>query len=111
MFSLTDPGKFETIILNILTNAIKNTETGGVWIDYGIDKQMFFIEIRDSGIGISEDNIQHVFKRFYRGDDSKGIGLGLAIVRELVDIMAGHIDLKSSAGEGSTFKIWLPLKA
>ena len=104
----TDPAKLETIIQNIISNAIKNTEKGGVWIDYGFEKQMFFIEVRDSGAGIPEDKIPLVFKRFYRGDESRGIGLGLAIVKELVDVMAGRIDLKSAMGEGSTFKVWLP---
>lgn len=106
--AFTDPEKLETIIQNILINAIKNTETGGIWIDYGAEKQMFFVEVRDSGVGIPEDKIQHVLKRFYRGEDSKGIGLGLAIVKELVDVMDGRIDLKSRTGEGTVFKIWLP---
>jgi signal transduction histidine kinase len=50
-----------------------------------------------------------VFKRFYRGEDSKGIGLGLAIVKELVDAMGGRIDLTSRVGEGTVFRIWLPM--
>lgn len=104
----TDPVKLETIIQNIMSNAIKNTERGGVWIDYGTERQMFFISVRDSGAGIPEDKIPLVFKRFYRGEDSKGIGLGLAIVKELIDVMAGRIELKSAVGEGSTFKVWLP---
>jgi two-component system, OmpR family, sensor histidine kinase BaeS len=107
---LSDPSKLERIIQNILTNAIKNTESGGIWIDYGTEKQMFFIKIRDSGTGIPEDKIPLVFKRFYRGEDSKGIGLGLAIVKELVDVMGGRIELKSKETEGTEFKIWLPLK-
>lgn len=104
----TDVYKLETIAQNILSNAIKNTVTGGVMIDYGIDKKMFFVEIKDTGSGIPEDKRQLVFKRFYRGDDSKGIGLGLAIVKELVDVMGGSIELKSSSGDGAAFRIWLP---
>ncbi len=69
---------------------------------------MFFVEISDSGIGIPQDKIDMVFKRFYRGEESKGIGLGLAIVKELVDVMGGRIDLKSKAGEGTVFNVWLP---
>ncbi len=106
---LTDPDKLETIIQNTLSNAIKNTETGGVWIDFGTENQMFFVEISDSGIGIPEDKLHLVFERFYSGDDLKGIGLGLAIVKELVNVMGGRIDLKSRLGEGSVFRIWLPL--
>ncbi|MEW6108166.1 MAG: HAMP domain-containing sensor histidine kinase [Nitrospirota bacterium] len=107
---LTDPEKLETILRNILTNAIKNTEKGRIRIDYSTEKNMFFIEIVDTGIGIPEDKIDLVFKRFYRSDDSKGIGLGLAIVKELVEVMGGRIDLKSKLGEGSTFTVWLPMK-
>lgn len=105
----TDPEKLERILQNILTNAIKNTLSGGIWIDYGIEKPMFFVEIRDSGAGIPEDKIEMVFERFYRGDESKGIGLGLAIVRELVGVMGGRVDLTSEVGKGSVFKVWLPL--
>lgn len=104
----TDPDKLERIIQNILANAIKNTYFGGIWIDYGIEKSHFFIEIRDSGIGIPKDKMDMIFRRFYRGDESTGIGLGLAIVKELVDVMGGRIDLESKVGEGSVFRVWLP---
>jgi signal transduction histidine kinase len=105
----TDPEKLERIIQNIVTNAIKNTVAGGIWIHYGIEKPMFFVEIRDSGAGISEDKIGMVFERFYRGEESKGIGLGLAIVKELADVMGGRIELKSKVGKGSIFTVWLPM--
>ncbi len=108
---VTDPDKFERIIQNIVTNAIKNTEKGGIFIAYGMEKLMFFVEVRDTGAGIPEDRQQMIFRRFYRGEDSKGIGLGLAIVRELVDVMGGRIELRSRAGVGSTFKVFLPARA
>jgi len=104
----TDPEKLERILQNILTNAIKNTTSGGIWIEYGLEKSLFFIEIRDSGTGIPENKLDMVFERFYRGDESQGIGLGLAIVKELVDVMGGRVDLKSTVGKGSVFRIWLP---
>ena len=104
----SDPEKLERIIQNILTNAVKNTGSGGIWIDYGTEKHMFFVEIGDSGAGIPEERRDMVFQRFYRGDDSKGIGLGLAIVKELIDVMGGRIELKSKVGQGSVFKFWLP---
>lgn len=106
----TDPDKLERIIQNIVTNAIRNTPTGGIRVAYGIEKAMFFVEICDSGTGIPEDKLEMVFKRFYRGDESKGIGLGLAIVKELVDVMGGRIEVRSKRGEGSAFKIWLPTR-
>ncbi|MEC4677086.1 MAG: HAMP domain-containing sensor histidine kinase [Nitrospirota bacterium] len=108
--ALADRYKLETIIRNLLSNAIKYTGTGGIGIDYGIRKQMLFIRITDSGPGIPEDRTALVFKKFYRGDDSNGTGIGLAIVKELAEVMGGRIDLKSAPGEGSVFTIWLPVK-
>jgi len=105
---VTDPEKLEKVIQNILSNAIRNTEAGEICIDYGMDGQMFFVEVMDTGLGISEDKLDIVFKRFYRGEESRGIGLGLAIVKELVEVMGGRIDLKSRVGEGTTFRVWLP---
>jgi two-component system, OmpR family, sensor histidine kinase BaeS len=105
----TDPGKLESIVQNILTNAIRNTQEGGIRIDYGTSDRMFFVEIADTGRGIPENEAPLVFKRFYRGGDSRGKGLGLAIVKELLDMMGGRIDLKSKPGEGAVFTIWLPI--
>lgn len=106
----TDVDKLERIIQNILTNAIKYTRTGGVWLDYGVHRREFFVEVRDSGVGIPRDRIDDVFKRFYRGGDSSGIGLGLAIVRELVDVMGGRVEMSSAVGEGTVVRVWLPMK-
>ncbi len=105
----SDPEKIERIVQNIITNAIKNTASGGVSVGYGAEGKMFFVEVSDTGTGIPGDRLDRVFERFYRGDDSSGIGLGLAIVKELVGAMGGRIDLKSKIGEGTTFRIWLPL--
>lgn len=107
---LTDADKLERILQNILTNAIKNTSSGGVTVACGADKEMFSIDISDTGTGISEEKKALVFKRFYRGETSNGIGLGLAIVTELVDVLGGKVELKSAAGEGSTFTVRLPLQ-
>jgi two-component system sensor histidine kinase BaeS len=110
-FSVTvDAEKLETIVRNLLSNALKFTEKGGVSIRYGKDLKKFFIEIQDTGTGISEDSIPLVFNRFYKGQKStiQGLGLGLAIVKELTDIMQGEITVKSRLGEGSIFTIFLP---
>jgi two-component system sensor histidine kinase BaeS len=108
---VTDPDKLERIVQNIVTNAVRNTAKGGIWIDYGMEKQMFFVEVRDTGSGIPEDMQQMIFKRFYRGEASKGVGLGLAIVQELVDVMDGRIELKSKVGEGTSFRVFFPARA
>lgn len=107
---LTDTDKLERILQNLLTNAIKNTTEGGVSVASGRDGDMFFVEIRDTGAGIPEDRRELIFKRFYRGDESSGIGLGLAIVRELVEVLGGRIELQSTEGEGSAFTVRLPLQ-
>ncbi len=106
--AVTDPEKLEKIVQNVITNSIRNTRHGGMTIEYGKDGEMFFVEVRDTGSGIPRDKIEMIFKRFYRGEDSKGIGLGLSIVKELVDVMGGRIDLRSRVGEGTVFRIWLP---
>lgn len=106
----SDPDKLERIVENILTNAIKNTVSGEVAVNYGADRDMFYVEVRDTGIGIPEDKTNLVFRRFYRGEETGGIGLGLAIVKELVDVMGGRIDLNSKVGEGTVFTVWLPLQ-
>lgn len=106
----TDVDKLERILKNILSNSLKYTERGGVWIDYGMEETGFFVEVRDSGAGIPEDELPKVFMRFYRGRSAsdRGVGIGLAIVKELVDIMGGRINVSSIVGEGTTFRVWLP---
>ncbi len=109
---VTDADKLDRIIKNILSNALKFTESGGVVVDYGRQDSGFYVEIRDTGMGIAEDEIPRIFTKFYRGRDASdnGIGIGLAIVKELVSIMGGTIEVSSVVGEGSTFKVWLPAR-
>ncbi|MHB8883180.1 MAG: sensor histidine kinase [Thermodesulfovibrionales bacterium] len=105
----TDMEKLERIVQNLLTNAVRNTVSGGVTVSFGRADDLFFVEIKDTGRGISVEDQELVFKRFYRGDESSGIGLGLAIVRELVEVMGGRIELQSKVDEGSAFRVWLPV--
>ncbi len=111
---ITDTDKLDRIIKNIISNSLKYTEKGGVWVDYGTEGRGFFIEVRDSGAGIPAGELPMIFERFYRGENSsasgEGIGLGLAIVKELIDAMGGRVDVKSSVGEGTTFRVWLPFR-
>jgi two-component system sensor histidine kinase BaeS len=104
----TDEDKLQRILQNIISNAIKNTLTGGIGIDYGSKDGMFFISVKDTGRGIDADKLELIFRRFYHGADSNGLGLGLAIVKELLETMGGRIEVKSFSGEGSTFTVWLP---
>lgn len=107
----TDTEKLEKIVRNILSNSLKFTEKGGVWINYGISENNFYIEIKDSGKGIPENEIPLIFNRFYRieGSGTGGIGLGLAIVKELVNVMGGKVEVESKVNEGTTFKVYLPI--
>ncbi len=104
----SDPDKLERIVQNVLSNAIDHTEKGKISVNFGAGEIMFFIAIKDTGAGIEDNKLGLIFKRFHHGAGSSGLGLGLAIVRELLEVMGGRIDVQSKAGEGSTFTIWLP---
>lgn len=109
---VTDVEKLEDVIRNLLSNSLKFTERGGVWIDYGIQDKDFFIEIKDSGKGIPESEIPFIFNRFYRiGESGEGLGLGLAIVKDLVNIMGGKVEVKSEINKGTIFTLYFPLKS
>ena len=105
-----DVEKLERVLINILSNALKFTDNGGVSIDYGITGSRFFIEVRDTGRGIPESDLPLIFNRFYRSEQSgvEGLGLGLAIAKELVDVMGGEITVKSIVGAGSRFRVSMP---
>jgi signal transduction histidine kinase len=96
---------------NIISNAIRFTpEKGFVKISLSEEKKNVFIEISDSGIGISPDNLIKIFDKFTQLDDTSpgSVGLGLSIAKEIVDIHDGEITVISEPGKGSTFQIKLP---
>jgi two-component system sensor histidine kinase BaeS len=105
-----DVDKLERVLRNIFSNALKFSEKGGVSVDYGAENSGFFVEVSDTGRGIPDNDLPHIFDRFYRSGKSgvEGLGLGLAIVKELVDIMQGGITVKSTPGKGTSFRILLP---
>ncbi|MFN8371487.1 MAG: PAS domain S-box protein [Anaerolineae bacterium] len=102
-------------ISNLLENAMAFTPAGGsITIHTHLENDEVVIEIRDTGPGIKPENIAHVFERFYKADDSRalstgGAGLGLSIVKRVVELHHGTIDVESTYGEGATFRIVLPL--
>jgi signal transduction histidine kinase len=79
-----------------------------VRIDFGAGDGSFFVEVADTGRGISREEREMIFRRFYKGGESTGVGLGLAIARELADIMGGSVEVTSAPGQGSTFRVVLP---
>jgi len=109
-----DQKQIERVLLNLISNAIKYTPEGGtVNIETGMKGRHAYVEIKDNGYGIPEDELPHIFDRFRRvkGHQSKavGTGLGLAIVKSLVEAHDGEISVTSQVDVGSTFTIRLPL--
>ncbi len=107
----------EQILSNLLDNAIQYTEPGGnIALRIASDDRDLRIEIRDTGIGISERNLARIFERCYRVDQARsraqgGTGLGLAIVKHQVQSLGGTIQVESQLGRGSTFAFTLPRHA
>lgn len=111
-----DIDQIERVILNLLSNAIKfNKENGSIWVYINSEKDYVNISIKDTGIGIPKDQIPSLFHRFKIINNrftkiNEGSGVGLFIVKQLIDIHGGKIEVKSELGEGTEFKISLPLK-
>ncbi len=119
-----DPLRLRQVLFNLVGNAVKFTERGEVVVSAtivsaeeaeGRDPQCL-IEVRDSGIGIPKEKLANIFDDFWQADDSTtrrfgGTGLGTTIARDLVELMGGHIEVESSEGVGSVFRIQLPLLA
>ncbi|MFT7639592.1 MAG: two-component system phosphate regulon sensor histidine kinase PhoR [Pirellulaceae bacterium] len=103
------------IVDNLINNAVKYTpENGNVSVRYRTEGNMAVIEVGDSGIGISEDDQQRIFERFYRVDKARsremgGTGLGLSIVKHLTHFFGGTIHVSSVVDEGTIFTVRLPL--
>ena len=110
-----DSRRLLQILLNLVDNAIKFTPAGGqVMVNLNREGSWAVISVQDTGIGIPPEEQEKIFQRFYRvqkgrSRDTGGTGLGLCIVRSLVEAHRGHIELESSPGNGSTFRIFLPL--
>jgi signal transduction histidine kinase len=110
-----DEVKISLAITNLVENGIKYNEPGGwVHVSLNADHQYCYIKVEDSGMGIPEDSLDHIFERFYRVDKSHsreigGTGLGLAITRNAVVMHKGAIKVHSVEGEGTTFDVRIPL--
>ena len=110
-----DKGRIEQILSNLAVNAIKYTQTGGIEIRLNKNgAEQWSMQVKDTGIGISEEDRALIFEPFRQADETMGrkfggVGLGLAIVQQLVTAMNGRIDVESKVGYGSTFRVILPL--
>lgn len=112
---LADYPKIEQVLDNLISNALKYTNNGEVSLFYAIADKKVTISVRDTGIGIADEHIANLFDRFYRTDkarsrDSGGTGLGLSVVKSILDAHGSDIHVESSLGSGSTFWFTLPAK-
>ena len=107
-----DADRLEQVVANLLGNAVRHTPPGGlVVVAVTSEPEALRIDVRDTGEGIAPADLPRVFERFYRGpggDGRPGAGLGLALVKELVEAMGGSIEVSSAPGEGSHFVARLP---
>ncbi|HOY60417.1 MAG TPA: ATP-binding protein, partial [Verrucomicrobiota bacterium] len=110
-----DPDRIEKVFLNLLFNAMKFTPAGGlIRVQASADGDDALFEIVDTGVGMSPESIKHLFSRFWQADTSsqrkyQGVGIGLALVKELVEAHSGSVTGESQLGQGTTFRIRLPL--
>jgi signal transduction histidine kinase len=111
-----DPERIQQVMVNLVNNAAKFTEQGGITVSlYKVADEYWACDVADTGPGISPEDQRYIFEPFRQVDKTVtrshgGIGLGLSIVKRLVDLMGGRIFLKSVVGQGSTFTVVLPFE-
>jgi len=114
-----DPGKMERVLLNIIGNAFKFTPRGGSIIidtkngEEEVQGDFIKISVKDTGIGIKEEDLSHIFERFQQADSNssrvyEGTGIGLSLAKELIELQGGKIEVESEYGRGSNFAIYIP---
>lgn len=113
---LFDPDIIERILLNLLSNAVKFNKVGGnIYVNVDIKKEKIIISVEDEGMGIAEDKIDYIFKRFEQVQNNKkierqGSGIGLYLVKSLIDLHGGTVEVKSKVDKGSKFTVSIPKK-
>ncbi len=111
-----DQDKIKQVVLNLLSNAIKyNRPHGSITVSAEVKRDYLTIAVSDTGLGIKEDDLTHLFKKFFRVQSSEetvpGSGLGLAINKGIVEAHGGYIEVQSEIGVGTTVSVYLPLAA
>jgi len=113
LYLTADRSRIRQVLANLLDNAIKYTPSGGrIDIEASRGEKEVEITVKDTGIGISDDELDNIWDRLYRGDKSRserGLGLGLSLVRAIVGAHRGHVEVLSKPGAGSVFSVYLPL--
>lgn len=113
---VTDVLKLQQVITNLLSNAIRYTESGTIEINCELDRSKYKIEVSDTGIGIAQEDLVNIFNPYYRANSKgescfiDGTGLGLAIVAQIIQLIQGEIKVESVLGDGSTFTVVFPLE-
>lgn len=117
LYVLVDENRLRQILINLIANALKFTFVGSISLDVNLsnDKRYIVFTVKDTGIGISEENITRLFDRFVQLEDSRtkkfeGSGLGLYISKQLVHLMGGDIEVQSKVNVGSTFQFTIPFQ-
>ena len=113
---MMDRDKFDKIILNLVINSIKFTPSGGnIDVDLGISGKNLSLSVKDTGVGIPQENLERIFDRFWQVDTSstrkfQGSGIGLALVRSVTESLGGEVAVTSQIGVGTNFKIGFPVE-
>ncbi len=113
--ALGDPDQLKQLLLNLVDNAVKYTpEEGSITLSLYRDNGWAVLEVADTGVGINQQDLPHIWERFYRVDKARsreagGTGLGLPIVRSIANAHGGSVAAYSEPGKGSIFRVWLPL--
>lgn len=110
-----DPDRLRQLLLNLTENAVKYTPSGGT-VTLGLERRDGWVrvDVADTGIGIPAEDVPHVFERFYRVDKARsrekgGTGLGLSIAQWIAQAHGGRLEVRSEAGTGTIFTLWLPV--
>lgn len=105
-----DKNLIERVFTNLISNAIKFTAEGGVFVDMKQDGENYKITIRDTGVGITKDELPKIFKKYHQADRNvRGYGLGLTIVKQIIEVHKGSIKVDSELNKGTVFSITLPV--
>jgi two-component system phosphate regulon sensor histidine kinase PhoR len=117
LWLMVDPQRFSQVVDNLISNAIKYSPQGGpVEVELSSNDGLLVLTVRDNGIGMSREDMDRLFTRFFRARDAEelsiqGVGLGLSIVKRIVDSHGGRVVTESRYGEGSTFRVELPVES